>query len=370
MNKKYSILIAVVALFATTATAYVFITKAPSITPISPSELVSIDFPQTKTPVENSNGSNMVMNLVKRATPTKTVNPAAKNLSAWLWESPDTFTKAQLDKMFTIAKAEKITMIYIRMDDYIDLYSIKDANVKAQKIATMDAAAKQFITTAATYGIKVQALGGDTGWSELAQRDYAYKVFDGVMNYNKANPTAKFAGIQYDVEANNDPAYKIDKTKVLKNYLDFAKIMTDKSKANGYFPLGFAIPFWYDNENNNGVIVDWGGKGAKPVGYHLFDILHNTNGYAVLMDYRNYASGVDGSIANAKNELNYVKANSLKTVIIVGQETTDVLPRKITFYNMSKTIFKVEAAKIVAALAPNLNFGGIAIHHLPSYIDL
>ncbi|MBP7831525.1 MAG: hypothetical protein KA028_00715 [Candidatus Pacebacteria bacterium] len=369
-KKKNIILFAAIALFAIAAVAYLVVPEGQRTAFLPEGQELAIDTPIDYEAGDNSTESDNVIDMAKTAIPAKVVNPAAKNMSAWLWEAPDSFTKAQLDKMFAIAKAEKITMIYVRMDDYIDLYSIKDTKIRTQKVGAFDAAAKQFITTAAAYGIKVQALGGDTGWSELAQREYAYKVFDGVIKYNKANPSAQFVGIQYDVEANNDPAYKIDKTKTLKNYLDFAKIMVDKSKANGNFTIGFAIPFWYDNENNNGVIVDWGGKGSKPVGYHLFDILNGTNGYAVLMDYRNYAAGTDGSILNAKKELDYVVANKLTTKIIIGQETTDVLPRKITFFDKSKAIFKAEAAKIVAAFSSNLNFGGIAVHHLPSYIDL
>jgi hypothetical protein len=130
MNKKYSILIAVIALFAIAATAFVIIPKTQRNTVI-PTQDVTIDTSIPETPVENPGEPNTVIDLVKKAIPTKVVNPSAKNLSAWLWDAPDTFTKAQLDKMFTIAKTEKITMIYVRMDDYIDIYSIKDAKVKA-----------------------------------------------------------------------------------------------------------------------------------------------------------------------------------------------------------------------------------------------
>ena len=358
-KKLVAIIIISISIFVVAACIITPTNKATN--PVATSEEKSI--------VQVTTDNNTETNLTKKI-PQKTVVPIAKNLSTWLWESPDTFTEAQLNKMFAIAETEKITTIYVRMDDYVDLYSIKDSKIKKQKINALDSAAKQFITTATMYNINVQALGGDTDWSEPEQRDYAISVFDAVINYNKANPSARFVGIQYDVEANNDPAYKINKIAVLNNYLDFASIMVSKSKENNNFTLGFTIPFWYDNENNNGVIVEWGGKGFKPVGYHLFDILNNTNGYAVLMDYRNYATGTDGSIANAEKELNYVKTNKLKTIIIIGQETTDVLPRKITFFDKSKQLFKVEIAKIVAAFAQNLNFGGIAIHHLQSYIDL
>lgn len=319
--------------------------------------------------------TNIGKNEVKIATTSisiQSIPPAiAENISAWLWDSPDTFTRDELVKMFQIAQSSKITTIYLRMDDYAYIYGMKSGEEKTAKIKKLNDAARQFILLAGTYRIKVQALGGDTGWADPTERMYPNHFFDGVLQYNAENPDAQFVGIQFDVESHNSAFYKINKTKTLINYLDFVQEMVNKKPKTSTFSMGFAIPFWYDNQNNNGVVLDWRTYGSKPVAYHLFDMLNTTlGGYAVLMDYRNYAEGRDGSIENAKNEIEYVSQNDPHVKIIIGQETTEVSPSKITFYGTDKNYYNAETAKIVQTYRQYPEFAGIAIHHLQSYIDL
>jgi hypothetical protein len=300
---------------------------------------------------------------------------SSKSLSAWLWESPDTFSEERLRKMFQIAEGEGITTIFLRMDDYADIYEMKDGSEKTNKIENLDGAARKFITLAKDYNIDVQALGGNTNWAEPDQLFYPDLFFEGVIRYNESSPVnARFTGIQFDVESNNSALYKKNKAEALTKYLKFVERMIDKKRSSSAtsnnFSIGFATPFWYDNQNNNGVIVNWNNN-LKPVGYHLFDILNGIeNSYIVIMDYRNYADGVDGSIENAKNEIVYASQNAPKVKILIGQETTKVSPAKITFNDTSKKYFKGEAAKIVSAFSNYPVFGGISIHDLPSYIDL
>lgn len=300
----------------------------------------------------------------------KALNTSAANLSAWVWDSPDIFTKDDLVKMFQLAQNEKITMIYLRMDDYAYIYGMKNNGKKTTRIKKLNNATRQFITLAREYGIKVQALGGDTGWADTSERSYPNHFFDGVLNYNNSNPKAQFVGIQFDVESNNSAAYKTNKTQTLANYLDFVREMVNKKPKNTNFAIGFTLPLLYGRQDKD-VILNWQNYGSKLIAYHVFDILNRTSGgYAVLMDYRNYAAGKDGSIENAQNEIEYIFQNSPNIKIIIGQETTKVSPSKITFYDTSKQYFKGEVAKIINVYAQYPEFAGIAIHHLQSYIDL
>lgn len=353
MNTKYTLLIVIILLL--TVTAYW--------------ELYTY-------PIAKTHTAEMPIVEIETQTETQIKTAQLPNFSAWLWDSPDIFTKDDLIKMFQLAQSEKITMIYLRMDDYADIYKIKDGNKKITRIKKLNDAAQQFIALAREYNIKVQALGGNTGWADPSERSYPDLFFDGVLNYNNSNIEDQFVGIQFDVESYNSAAYKKNKNQTLTNYLDFVQEMIDKKQKNtatvkNNFYLGFAIPFWYDNENNNGVALNWREFGLKPVAYHLFDILNKTTGgYVVLMDYRNYAVGIDGSIENARNEIEYASKNSPEIKIIIGQETTNVSPSKITFYNTSKEIFRGEVSKIIEAFKFYNVFTGIAIHHLSSYIDL
>ncbi len=302
--------------------------------------------------------------------------PPANNISAWLWDGPDTFTTDQLTKMFGIAKNERITRIYLRVDDYVDIYDMKEGPTKEAKIKSMDDSIKRFILLAKDYGITVEALGGNTDWAEADQRIYPHTLFNAVLRYNAANNKgARFKGIQFDVESNNSRYYTHDKHATLINYLELVQELINAKEANNLsntkdFSLGFTIPILYDN-NTPDVVINWQDNGSKPVGYHLLDILDKApGGYVVLMDYRNHAEGTDGSIDNATALIDYISKNTNNVKIVIGQETTKVSPAKITFYDTNKTYFKQETAKIVEAFSSYSAFGGIAIHHLKSYIDL
>ena len=100
------------------------------------------------------------------------------NLSSWVWDSPDKFTKDELIKMFQIAKDERITTLYLRMDDYADIYGMKDGINKKNRIQKLNEAARQFILLASEYNIEVQALGGYTNWAEIKNLSYPNLFFE------------------------------------------------------------------------------------------------------------------------------------------------------------------------------------------------
>ena len=305
-------------------------------------------------------------------TPVSTIsNPVTSAIfSAWLWDSPDSFSKEDLVKIFEISKKENISTIYLRMDDYADIYEMKNSTEKVRRIEALDTAAENFIVLASKYGIKVEALGGNTTWAEPENLFYPNLFFDGVIKYNASHPHAQFVGIQFDVESNNSPSYKLNKQKALLEYLDFVEDMIDK-KPKSDFLIGFAIPFFYSVEGNSEGKIDWNGRGSKLVAYHMFDLLNETEGgYVAYMNYRNLAEGVYGSINKAQDIFNYVSKNNHQVKIVIGQETDNVSPARITFHGKSKTYFKTEVAKLISAFLQYPQFAGIAIHHLQSYIDL
>jgi hypothetical protein len=147
-------------------------------------------------------------------------------------------------------------------------------------------------------------------------------------------------------------------------------MMVAKKPAGKSFAIGFTVPFLYV-EPSNDITLDWNGQGSKLVSYHLLGILNQTpGGYIVFMDYRNFADGNDGSIQHAQPLFDYASKNAPNVKIVIGQETTDVAPAKITFFNTSKQEFMAEAEKLLQAFGSYQDFGGIAIHDLPNYINL
>ncbi|GFZ82806.1 hypothetical protein GCM10008018_30850 [Paenibacillus marchantiophytorum] len=67
-----------------------------------------------------------------------------------------------------------------------------------------------------------------------------------------------------------------------------------------------------------------------------------------IMDYRDYAEGADGIIANAQYEINY--ATSVGKKVIIGVETYDVpgSPGFVTFYQEGENYMNQELTKVLS----------------------
>jgi hypothetical protein len=88
----------------------------------------------------------------------------------------------------------------------------------------------------------------------------------------------------------------------------------------------------------------------------------------VVLSYRNFASGPDGSIAHAQDELDYARCIGASFAILVGQEFANVQPRKLTFYGLGRTAFRRMAERIVAAFGGNPQFQGFAVDDADAYM--
>ncbi len=294
--------------------------------------------------------------------------------SSWLWKSAQSFSAKDMNNVLDFAKSMNIQTIYLRIDDYIDIYEMKDQTKKNIKLKDFNEANKKFIKQANKRNIKIHALGGDVTWAEPDYRYMTFLLLDYVKKFN-TNEKDGFSGIQFDIESYNMNKYESRRTNILKNYLTTVDKIVKTCKIEGLcddvkFSLGFTVPFWFDNENNNHVTLRWN-KQTKPVVYHLLDILNrNTNSYVVIMSYRNFAEGKDGSIEHAFSEIEYADKYAPNVSIIIGQETTYAKLKKISFFGKDKKLFNQEINKIRYSFNENKTFDGIAIHNLLSYMQL
>ncbi len=286
-------------------------------------------------------------------------------IATWLWTPPWQFNDARKEELLAFAAQEHISSIYIYSGDGIT----KDLHDRQQVVAS-------FIISAHARGIQVQALGGDPDWSLPDYRSTPLDFFDSVLDYNRTAPAqARFDGIQFDVEPYGQEDFNGRETKGLQQYLDMAdaivaKYNTTAGLAEQGFKLGFTATYWLDGENATS-IVSWRDQSAKGAGLFLMDELNQiANGYVVLMDYRNFARGDDGSIAHAQGEIDYASQYAPRVKVIIGQETTDADPPKVTFLGMTKEAMKIEMKRIAAAFISKTAFGGFSIHNLESYMHL
>ena len=86
------------------------------------------------------------------------------------------------------------------------------------------------------------------------------------------------------------------------------------------------------------------------------------------MSYRNRTAGLNGSIEISRNEIE--TANKFRSKIVIAQETSEVEPAYITFFNTSKSLYDSEINLLQNRFRGEKSYGGIATHYINSVLEL
>lgn len=276
--------------------------------------------------------------------------------AVWVWEE-DTFNmidqKTPWDETFDFLARWNLTTVYLYADSYKGRNIVRDEPEKYRRLI------------AATHkrGFKIYALLGS---SYLNTQEYilperrvdAEAMFNNILRYNAGGTSAeRFDGVNIDIEPYLLDDWGDKKTMRATQYLDLsAEFMRLKSKASDTFTVGPAMPFWFDGIDD----IVWRGQ-HKRLSDHVQDIYD----YVAIMDYRNFAQGSDGMISHAADELNYADVTGKK--VIIGVETLQTEPSKVTFYGMGYTAMNEQLKIAETKFSPHPSFQGFSIHHFGSY---
>ncbi|MCX5715585.1 MAG: hypothetical protein NTV07_01745 [Candidatus Omnitrophica bacterium] len=268
----------------------------------------------------------------------------------WVWDSKVYMSQDATRRLFEFCRSKSINRLYL------SVLSFNDQNTQNYRV---------FNKLAHNQGIFVHALGGDPRWGLERYHQQPLRWVEDILSFNRAvRPHERFDGIENDTEVYLlGKPWEQNKEQILKEYLDLNRKIMDLIKIEeSEIAYGCDIPFWYDDDPS--MTVNWNGQ-SKPPSLHILDTVNTVN----IMDYRNFAEGPNGSIALAKNEIEYAAAVGKK--VFIGQETTENLyPEYITFAGMSESNMELQLGKLVEAYADLPSFGGIAIHHYGSYRKL
>jgi hypothetical protein len=295
----------------------------------------------------------------------KYTEPAAMN-AVWDWENVRGRTPQQLHDTALFLYQHQINTVFV---DVSGVVGADNAPV------TFDEPYVRYIETLHKRNIRVLAAAGDTTWSKPSEHWRPEAVMDYVYEFNQRYPDTKFSGIELDIEAYNQTGFAsadmTEKSRVLVEYMDMVdKLATKHQKTAPNMHFGLAIPYWFDNQNKNIQSVTWQGK-TGPILYHLADRLSQLpRSNLVVMAYRNASLGNDGTIAHSRTEIDYARFKASGLKIIIGQETTNVQPEKISFFVKSMPEFSHEAQTIAQTFAPSGAYGGIAINDLRGFVEL
>jgi hypothetical protein len=179
-------------------------------------------------------------------------------------------------------------------------------------------------------GIRVHAMDG---YPEYALRPFHREVLAlvaAILDFNEAaNPDERFSGIHLD----NEPYQLLgfdgpERENILAQYLELNDaIMVLLKERQSDLVYGVDIPFWLDEKdmdgNPRGLVTFKGVR--KDAAKHIIDIVDNVG----IMDYRNFACGVDGMIYHARGEIEY--ADKVGKKIYLGVETFKYEPTPVSF---------------------------------------
>ena len=285
-------------------------------------------------------------------------------LAGWLWDDMEGKSILEMDRFLYRAKSQGIATIYISVDKAVGAQVNREYDVVAAKSKSY----AKFIGLAAQYGIDVQALAGDPSWS-LPRQDARWQAVVGfVRDFNQTQllEYKHFTGIQFDVEPytrNNFNREKKERTLEFINFVERSIAHAEKNTRS--LTLGYAIPFWYDSGVPE---VEYNGA-VKKVSEHIIDLLAtHPDSYLVLMSYRDYAEGEDGTIKISKDELLYSESLEKPVSIYVGQEFTDQDLNKISYFEETKEEALEQLELVDKALRLYRSYETIAIHDISSFL--
>lgn len=290
--------------------------------------------------------------------------------AVWDWSNPVSKSNKELTDTASFLYLHQINQVYVD----VSAYSATDKSNTNKK--ALDSALSRYVTAMKKRNISVSAAAGDVNWSKLENRSIPKQILKSVQNYNQAHPNAKLKGMEFDIESYNQDSFAdsspTEKGLVLTDFLDTVDQLKKANLAyikttSAQLELGFAVPYWFDNENGNIPVVTWHNK-TGPTLYHLLDTLNELpQSNIVVMSYRNAANGNDGVIFHSRTEIDYAAAKAQRVKVIIGQEVGQVDPAKITYYGKSATEFASQVSLVEQSFAPTKVYGGIAINDLASF---
>jgi hypothetical protein len=284
----------------------------------------------------------------------------------WEWNTPTMMSVADMQTAVNEVSANSFNAIYLTIDDYLTIDALPAGSVKSAALTNYQNLVNTFLSLAAQKGISVDAEAGSRDWADPINAWKATDIINFVANYNSSH-TIKFRGVQFDVEPYLLPSYTTDPAGVLTQYAQWVENIVNQDKNLG-LPLSLDIPHFYDD------VVQWtpeitiDGITSYPYNQILRLLNEIPNSSILIMAYRNFAVGPNGTIDISQTEVHEADGTGVK--IIVGQETGNVDPSYVTFYGGTKAQLYSQMAIVKQTFASDSSFGGMAVDYLDPFMAL
>ncbi|HSX06629.1 MAG TPA: hypothetical protein VLG92_02835 [Candidatus Saccharimonadia bacterium] len=322
--------------------------------------------------------------VVTQDTTTPKVSPTAQSqfpttmrVGVWDWIQPDHTTSEQDNTEAATLKQQGVTEVYVDISAYNDYDELTTAD-RQTKIAGFNHALATEVAALHSQGISAQALVGNKHWSDPDAVYIPLKLLNYAHDYNASvSPGEQLSGIQFDIEFYNDKeVYADNHMQSTQDYLSMVQQLTTLRThlfGNSNFALGFAVPEVFSGRDTSFVPdVAFNGSTAQPPLVHIAALLKSVpDSYIALMAYRNHATGDDGTIALAAASLHEIQdTGEGKVSVLIGEETTEQTPAKITYFGSDKATLRTAVAQIQQAYQDSTVFKGVAIDDQLGFLRL
>jgi len=293
---------------------------------------------------------------------TLAVEPLPRAL--WIWDAATITDPTKRDAAFALCVRKGITTLFITTGSVFT-----SAADTPRRVPVTRAQLGQFNRAADALGIAVHGLDGDPSHTLPEQHARVTARFAQALDFNHQQaPAARLRGFQWNIEPHGLPLWKTDAAShpgLLHNLLSLAVSLRDMERsAPTPLPLGFAIPFWYDDPAR---ALAFGGV-TRPPAYHFLHLLVPVPGATLaLMSYRDTVSGPNSTLSTTAAERAYAADNTPGVRLWIGQETGPFDPPNITFAQEGPAALDAAILDLSAALSFEPVVAGIAIHQITYY---
>jgi hypothetical protein len=301
--------------------------------------------------------------------------PPRPAMATYEWHNAGVLPTAENRRRLKFMRANGFGTVYLELGEYLDAADRPDGPDRRKRLDAIRAKIRRFVATASGLGLTVHAVGGGPTWvGELGYLGRMLVELVGAYNASVRTPE-RLRGVQLDIEPYVvDPGFVEGDQDSFGGYLATLfsivkayRVVRSKWPNRG-LQLGFAIPFWFDAEEGAPGPVLFDGA-LKPAAHHIVDMVSSLpHAYLVVMSYRNFTQGPDGSIAHARGELRYARAVGARCGLVVGQQYADVQPAYITFHRHSRRAFRRAADDITRAFWRYPQFRGLSVDDLDSFM--
>jgi hypothetical protein len=241
---------------------------------------------------------------------------------------------------------------------FVQLRGVSDAYLHAYSlISDSPQELEGFISEAHDVGLQVDLLAGDPTWALSSTYPIALGFVQQAISYTeRVAQCSRPTGVHLDVEPYLLPEWDSDRPGTITQYLDLlSAVKQELETSSSILTLTVDIPLWYDS------IEATHQNSTKPLDQHVQDVADRV----VIMAFRDSAEGHDGIIYHTQREVDYAQGVSKK--VVVGVETNEVEPEKVTFFEEGAEVMEGELVLVKQHYQSDEAFRGIAIHDYAGY---